>query len=69
MWVNAGVAQQPLDNAAVLHIRRQKTQRHLRDLGPGHCLAIAEWCVGGDQKSVALVIEGNCGHAAERFSR
>ena len=61
------LAQQPVDDAAVLHVGRQQAERHLRDLGPGHRVAIAERRVGRGQQPIALAIERHGGDAAERL--
>ena len=57
----------PVDDAAVLHVGREQTQRHLRDLGPGHRYAVAERCVRRCDQPVALVIERDGKDTAERF--
>ena len=41
--------QRLVDDAAVLHVRRQQAQRHLPDLLPGDLIAIAEHCIGRGQ--------------------
>jgi hypothetical protein len=67
MRIVAGVAQQPFDNAAVLHVGSEQTQRHFRDLGPGHPVAVSERGVGCDQQTVPFAIKWNRCHTAERF--
>ena len=59
--------QRAIDDAAVLHVGRQQAQRHLPDFLPGHLLAIAEHGVGRRQQAVALVVERNGAHLADRL--
>ena len=65
--IAAGGAQQAVDDAAVLHVGREQAERHLRDLGPGDALAVAERRVGGGQQLIALLIERHRVDAAERL--
>ena len=59
--------QRAVDDAPVLHVRRQQAQRHLADFLPGHLLAIAEHGVGRRQQPVALVIERNGANLPDRL--
>ena len=65
--VAAGRAQQAVDDAAVLHVGREQAERHLRDLRPGHALAVAERRVGRGEQLIALLIERHRVDAAERL--
>ena len=67
MRIDPGVTEEPFNNATVLHIRRQKAQRHLRDLTPGDGMTITEWGICGDEQPVTFSIQRNRGHAPERF--
>ena len=59
--------QRAVDDAAVLHVRRQQAQRHLADFLPGDLLAIAEHGVGRRQQAIALVVERNGANLADRL--
>ena len=59
--------QRAVDDAAVLHVRRQQAQRHLPDFLPRHLLAIAEHRIRRRQQAVALVIERNGANLADRL--
>ena len=59
--------QRAVDDAAVLHVRRQQAQRHLADFLPGHLLAIAEHRIGRRQQAIALVVERNGANLADRL--
>ena len=65
--LGADRAQRAVDDAPVLHVRRQQAQRHLPDLLPRHLLAVAEHRIRRRQQPVALVIERNGANLADRF--
>ena len=60
-------AERAIDDAPVLHVRRQQAQRHLPDFLPGDVIAVAEHGVGRRQQAIALVVERNRANLADRF--
>ena len=55
--LRAGRSQRAVDDAAVLHVRRQQAQRHLPDLVPGYLVAVAEHAVRRGQQPIVFVVK------------
>ena len=65
-WVDAGLVEDAVDDAPVLHVVGQQAERHPRGVGPARRSPPAEWSAGGGQQHVAL---GGRAAACERPSR
>src|ERR1041385_6292806 len=65
--INAGFAEQALDDPAVLHVGRQQAQWDLCHLSPADVAAIAERRIGSDEEAVSLAGERHRCDATKRF--
>ena len=63
----ASGVQQAVDDASVLHVRRQQAERDAPDLGPGDLVALAQRTVGRGEQAVLLEIERHRPQAAQRL--
>ena len=66
-WITAGVAQEPFDDATILHIRREQAEGNFGDLRPRYSLTVAKRCVRRREQPIALAIKRHGGDATERF--
>src|SRR5258708_25509020 len=64
---DAGITEETVDDAPILHIRRQQAERDLGDLVPADLLAIIERPAGLCEEHIALTIDREAANVLQRL--